>query len=144
MPTLSAKPTASRSVLEEVARARLEEAAVLRERGWHAGAIYLATYAVECWLKIAICHALDWSKMLATFTTHDLELLILHSGLERRMKGNSAVYTNFRKIQDLLTREGGTAIRYRVPSAFSATDAEQFLEWVSGDDGVVTWVKKQL
>lgn len=144
MPSLSNSRVIKREILEQVAELRLREAGVLRGAGCYAGAIYLATYAVECWLKIAICHALDWDDMLATFKTHSLELLFLHSGLERRMKDNEAVYTNFRMIQDLLTREGGSAIRYRASNEFGEEDAEDFLEWVQGKDGVVTWVKEQM
>lgn len=143
MPALSSSKAIKREILEQVAESRLKEAQVLRKAGCFAGSIYLATYAVECWLKIAICHALDWKDMLATFKTHDLKLLLLHSGLERRMKRDTGVYTSFRKIQDLLMREDDP-VRYRPPDRYGEADAEEFLAWVQGDDGVITWVKKQL
>jgi|GEM_PF-660265 len=144
MPELSKRPVVKRDVLERVGDARLAEANTLKEAGHYGSSIYLAGYAVECWLKVAIYSRLDWTEMHATFTTQDLELLLLHSGLERRIQAVHPVHGNFAKIQEVWTMGGSNAIRYQDPAAFDEKDAAGFLDWVTGNDGVVPWVRKQI
>lgn|GEM_PF-5788650 len=81
-PQLSTKPIVLREVLAELVSARLSEAKVLVGAGHPAAAIYLAGYAVECCLKVAICKTLGWDALRGTFRTHDLESLMLHSGFD--------------------------------------------------------------
>ncbi len=145
MATLSKKPLIKRQVLEELAAVRLNEAKKLLSAGCYAGAIYLGGYAVECYLKVAICAALDWDELRTTFQTHNLEELLVHSGLERKMQSSPPVRDSFTKIRGLWTMEGNQAIRYRNPSEFKEDDALDFLRWVENSEyGVVSWVKQQI
>lgn len=140
-PKLSKKSVISRDRLTMTGSSRLDEALALREAGFWVGAIYLAGYAVECFLKAAICKTLDWADMRATFTTHDLELLLVHTGLENQMRSAAAVYDNFRRITYVWPEDRGELLRYRDPAKYTRQDAENFLEWVSGREGVVTWLR---
>ncbi len=154
MATLSKKPLIGRRVLERVGDARLEEARVLFRGRHYSGAIYLAGFAVECYLKVAICAALDWDELHGTFKSHDLEGLLLHSGLVRKIETAEAalVKENFGKITELWILEGKNGsgdreknIRYRDPNGLSEDDAQAFLEWVDDPDaGVLRWVKRQI
>ncbi|MCK4659683.1 MAG: HEPN domain-containing protein [Phycisphaerae bacterium] len=151
MATLSSKPLISRCVLEELGATRLKEANALLQAGHYAGAIYLAGYAVECYLKVAICAALDWDELHGTFKSHDLDVLLLHSGLKKEMEAPEAaqVKRSFRKITEVWILEGkdggrdsGKNIRYQHPSGLSEDDARSFLKWVNDPSvGVVPWVK---
>jgi len=60
------------SDLRKIARARLEDAAVLCEAGRYDGAVYVCGYAVEIALKARICRTLD--------------VLLHHSGRREKIK----------------------------------------------------------
>lgn len=138
---LSKTTDTRRSVLEKVAAARLKEARALKKAGCYAGAVYLAGYAVECWLKVAICKALDCLEMPRTFRSHDLDVLLLHSGLVRRIDREPGVSENFGRISGVWAE----SIRYEDPKSFDEAQVDDFFRWVCGrHDGVVTWVRKQL
>ena len=98
---MEAKPIIDKGLLQRIGQSRLKEARVLENAGHNLGAIYLAGYAVECWLKVAICHALDWECLYSTFKSHDLTHLLLHSGLIRRIEGAAAINTSFKKISGM-------------------------------------------
>jgi HEPN domain-containing protein len=81
--------------LESIANARLADARILLNAGRYDGAIYVCGYAVEVGLKARICQTLNWSEFPSTnsefsayrsFQTHDLEVLLRLSGMERAIK----------------------------------------------------------
>lgn len=81
--------------LKAIARARLRDSRVLLKGKRLDGAVYLCGYAVELALKARICRTLKWSefpetaaefKGLQSIKTHDLEILLRLSGVERRLK----------------------------------------------------------
>lgn len=85
----------STSNLKAIARARLRDSRVLLKGKRLDGAVYLCGYAVELALKARICRTLKWSefpetaaefKGLQSIKTHDLEILLRLSGVERRLK----------------------------------------------------------
>ncbi|MFQ5492080.1 MAG: hypothetical protein ACE5GE_15290 [Phycisphaerae bacterium] len=142
---LSRKTIIERRVLDRLVQTRLRESRVLLKGRCYGGAVYMAGYAVECCLKVAICTALDWSHLRATFMSHDLELLLMHTGLEQRLTRETEVRNSFAKIQGIWTMTGEKAIRYRSPGDFKAADARSFLRWVSHRDiGVVPWLRKRI
>ena len=82
--------------LRKIARARLEDATVLRTSKRYDGAVYLCGYAVEIGLKARICRTLKWTEYPSTvsefqryqsFRTHDLHVLLHLSGREAKIKG---------------------------------------------------------
>ena len=139
------EPIIDRDLLRRLAETRLREARALAHEGHHQGAIYLAGYAVECWLKAVICHTLDWEGLHETFRTHDLKSLLLHSGLFRRIVSEPRVHSSFNKIVGMWPRDGGVELRYRDPQSYSEEQANVFLHWVDGKtEGVVPWLSEQV
>jgi hypothetical protein len=137
-------PIIDREVLQRIATTRLEEARALEQSRHYLGAIYLGGYAVECWLKVAICNTLDWPGLYATFKSHDLAYLLLHSGLGRRIEVATTVGESFRKIRGMWPKDRGVELRYHDPSSYGRNQASQFLRWVIDDEvGVVPWLRKQ-
>ena len=83
--------------LDNIARARIEDAKVLFAAGRFDGAAYLCGYAVEVALKARICRTLNWAEFPSTggefqayrsFQTHELDVLLRLSGQETRLKQN--------------------------------------------------------
>jgi hypothetical protein len=83
--------------LDNIARARIEDAKALLTAGRFDGATYLCGYAVEVALKARICRTLDWAEFPSTggefqtyrsFQTHELDVLLRLSGQEQRIKRN--------------------------------------------------------
>ncbi len=68
-------------MFKQVAHARLEDAAVLLDHQRHAGALYLAGYAVECLLKWAVTQKREWVYLPAELEVHDLNELLGQAGL---------------------------------------------------------------
>jgi len=142
---LSNKTIVSRKVLEELGAARLKESHALFDLKHYAASIYLGGQSVECYLKAAICKTLGWTELRATFRSHDLETLLVHSGLENRMKQSPEVLENFKKITELWIMDGNAAIRYQAPSRFARKDAEVFLRRIRHrGKGVASWLKRQI
>lgn len=75
---------------------RLEDAKTLFKASRYEGAYYICGYAVEIKLKKRICIHLGWSgypntkkefENLASFKTHNLEVLLHLSGVKAKIKG---------------------------------------------------------
>ncbi len=138
---LSKKPVISREALQELGDARLREAGTLLEAGHYTGAVYLGGYAVECYLKAAICFTLGWDALLETFKTHQLEELMLYSGFERRLRETAGVHESFAKIMEIWSVE----MRYRRPVEFSKEQASTFLGYAGdAESGVVPWLRSMI
>ena len=142
-PQLSKKPIVARETLREVAEARLKEAENLFDAKHYAGTVHLAGYAVECYLKVAICVTLHWDELRGTFKTHDLEALMLHSGLDDKLQKDARLVESFAKIKETWVIDGSLSIRYKKPSEFNERAARIFLRYVSDPEtGVVPWLRK--
>ena len=139
------KAIIKKDLLRRLAESRLREANALYSAGYYQGAIYLAGYAVVCWLKVAICRALDWDELYDTFKRHDLMFLLRHSGLFRRISDAPKVNINFRKIMAIWFWDNKVELRYCDPDSYSADRAKHFLHWVADKtEGVVPWLSKQV
>jgi HEPN domain-containing protein len=139
------QPIINKDLLRRLAESRLDEARALAQEGHYQGAIYLAGYAVECWLKVAICHTLDWEGLHETFRTHDLKSLLLHSGFIHRIATQSVVHGNFNKIVGMWPKDGGVELRYRDPDSYSKDQAKVFLHWIADNaEGVIPWLSEQV
>ena len=83
--------------LDNIARARLEDARALLTAGRFDAATYLCGYAVEVALKARICRTLNWTEFPSaggefqayrSFQTHELDILLRLSGQQARVKEN--------------------------------------------------------
>ena len=112
--------------LRKLARARLTDAKSLLRARRYDGAIYIGGYVVEIALKARICRTVKWDAFpesrkefasLATFRTHDLDILLALSGRERQIKSRH------------LAEWYGVAawdpeVRYRMPGSATKADAD--------------------
>lgn len=83
--------------LRAIATARLDDAQVLVAAGRFDWAVYTCGYAVECGLKARIATTLDWAGFpesagefgpFKSFKTHDLEVLLKLTGIERQIRAS--------------------------------------------------------
>lgn len=133
----------ARGVLQRLASVRLQEAQALRDAGLHAGAYYLAGYAVELALKACIAAQFkaeiipDWAST-RDFRTHRPRDLVRLSGLdvafEEERKLNSRFSENWRVVANWTTNS-----RYEETSP---ERAEQLVEAVGDPNhGVLRWIR---
>jgi len=135
----------TRKELKELARLRLKEAEALFDAGLYDGAVYLCGYVIEFALKARICKLLeidkypDSGKLKSVYAVHDLDQLLLLSGLKSRLKPTDAgLYTN-RSAATPWTPE----MRYRPEGSVSKQQAEKIFEAISNkSDGVLKWIMK--
>lgn len=139
------KPIIDRAVLARLGDERLADAQALTKAQRYSAAIYLAGYAVECWLKVAICTRLEWDQLYSTFKVHDLDVLLLHSGLRERITQAPDVNDSFKRIIGVWKMEGEDNIRYKDPTSLTQENVQAFLAWVEDPEtGVIPWVKAQM
>jgi HEPN domain-containing protein len=89
------------STLKHLAEERLNDAKVLFKANRYEGAFYICGYAVEMGLKYKICNTLGWdeypsgkgSDKYKTFKTHDFEVLLHLSGIEKEIKKSLAEWS---------------------------------------------------
>lgn len=114
------------SDLRKLARARLTDAKSLLNARRYDGAIYIGGYVVEIALKARICQTLRWNafpesrkefESLTTFRTHDLDVLLVLSGRERKIKTRHLAEWSAIATWD-------PEVRYRKPGSAMKADAE--------------------
>lgn len=85
----------SRKKLRKISKARLKDAEVLSRGKRYDGSVYICGYAIEVALKERICRTLKWEEFpetrsefdtLKNFKTHNLDVLLLLSGVEEKIK----------------------------------------------------------
>jgi HEPN domain-containing protein len=120
------------TLFKEVAKMRLEDAAVLLRGKRYHGAIYLSGYAVECALKWAITVNIGSPYLPKEFETHNLEAFIHKAGLLSSLQRDSAISSLYSVIVD----EWEPSRRYSAAriSKHQATtlynQARQVYEWI--------------
>jgi hypothetical protein len=133
--------------IKELADWRLEEAEYLCKGGYFDGAFYLAGYAVELYLKAKIAENLDVfdfysqyapkSDLSKTFLIHNLERLVLLSGLQTKF--NAARETD--TILDncwVLLKVWSEKSRYDIKGLHTETEVNGFINALKI---VITWIK---
>lgn len=109
--------------------------------GLYTGSIWVGGHAIECQLKLNICQTLDLQELPETFKVHDLEALLLHSGVQSKLHSNAGVETNFKSICGVWNSK--VDVRYKSPATYGKEDAQLFLEWTEGtESGVIPWLRK--
>jgi hypothetical protein len=137
---------ASIADLDQACQERLDDAKILLRGGRYAAAITHAIYALEIKLKVLICRRLDISRLPKVFEIHDLEALMLHTGLNtklQRSKRLQAVATNWNELVDLSRKMD--QIRYKPdPNQWNKQLAELVLHHLQDPhDGVLPWLSTQ-
>lgn len=116
--------------LDNIARARLEDAKTLLAAGRFDGASYLCGYAVEVALKARICRTLNWPEFPSSggefqayrsFQTHELDVLLRLSCQEARVKQSN--FTQWNRVA-VWTVES----RYNVVGTAQQTNAATMIQ----------------
>ena len=133
----------NRHDFQQLAELRLRDAEVLLGAGCFDGAFYLPGYVVECALKACIAKQtkeFDFPpKDAAAVYSHNLKNLLNASALadaHLEQKRVSADFDENWKIVQIWT-EGS-----RYEKGRSEKEAQDFFSAVTGDEGVLTWLKK--
>lgn len=122
--------------LDNIARARIEDAQALLTAGRFDGATYLCGYAVEVALKARICRTLDWAEFPSTggefqayrsFQTHELDVLLRLSGQEARLKQNHFAKWNAVAVWKVESRYNVVGTAQRSDAAAMIQAAEELL-----------------
>jgi hypothetical protein len=121
MPARRIPPGGTRgTVYKEVARMRREDAWSLLGSGRYNGSVYLAGYAIECYLKFAICRRKDTIYLPAKLEVHDWDKLVDAAGLFSAINAQRAMAALYSGLAD----SWGPTIRYRT-STYAATQAKR-------------------
>ena len=133
---------ARRSDLEAALSDRIRDAEVLIDGGRVDASITMGFYALEIALKIAICQRLELEALAVEFQIHDLDDLLLLSGLGERIKSPAA--QNARKDWDYFRATfSGTKInnlRYG-GNGYSSRQAKNFIRRLLDPDvGFLRWL----
>jgi HEPN domain-containing protein len=137
---------ASIADLDQASQERLEDAEVLLRGGRYAAAITHAIYALEIKLKVLICRRLDTPKLYRVFEIHDLQVLMLYTGLDaklRNLRRPRYVAKNWNELLELSKKMD--QIRYKPdPNQWNQQLAEMVLHWLRDPPhGVLPWLSKQ-
>ena len=126
--------------LQAAALERLVDAESLRQTGRYASAISHGVYSVEILLKVLICKHLDLANLPTVFETHDLEALLLYTGLSGTFVGSKSdmnVAKNWEQVVLVSRQVEGS--RYKHDPAWNEIVANEFfLQLRDGQYGVVS------
>jgi HEPN domain len=133
--------------ITELADWRLEEADYLCKGGYFDGAFYLAGYAVELYLKAKIAENLDVidfysqyapkSDLSKTFLIHNLERLVLLSGLQTKFnaaKGTDTILDDSWMIVSNWSEKS----RYDIKGLHSENEVNEFINALNF---IIKWIK---
>ena len=122
--------------LDNIARARIEDAKALLAAGRFDGATYLCGYAIEVALKARTCRTLNWREFPSTggefqayrsFQTHELDVLLRLSGQEARIKQNHFALWNVVAIWKVESRYNVVGTVQQADAAAMIQAAEKIL-----------------
>jgi hypothetical protein len=129
--------------LEVAASDRLLDAEALFASGRFASAIAMGVYSLEIHLKARICRKLNLHALPKPFEIHDLEGLLVLSGLQvARASAPAAVRKNWEDVatQASLINE----MRYLPSSNWTQAQVQTFLQQLrDSPDGVLPWLSAQ-
>jgi hypothetical protein len=140
---------ARRTDLEKAWQERLEDSKILHEAARYSSSIVHGFYALEILLKAHVCRRLDLEELHVKFQVHDLNFLLILTGLKKRLYDDSRTLERWMKIyryQDRINR-----LRYGQESA-RKKDCEAFHRslhamandsWNSSTYGVIPWITRQ-
>src|ERR1043165_1037580 len=108
----------SAASLRIIADARLREFDALWKAGQYHTAVYMAGYALEEYLKCAICKTLKIQQLPKVFEYHDLESLLFFSGFDQELRADVNVGPSFVQIRSVWKVE----MRYEDPGQSGYND----------------------
>lgn len=122
----------SRIELRKRAKAKLKDAQVLSSNKRFDGAVYMCGYVIELMLKARTCKVLNWPDFPETggefrnyqsFRTHNLDVLLSLSGLEKKVKSDYFLDWN-------IVNQWNPEMRYGVIGEIDSSDAKEMIDAV--------------
>jgi hypothetical protein len=140
------KPGTRLAELQEAWPDRLQDSRVLFDGEQFGSAIASGLYALEILLKVLICKRLDLDALPKAFEIHDLDQLVVLTGLSRQIDAvveePSEVQVNWNAILTFSAQL--TNIRYTGSQKWSREQAEDFLSRLSQTKGgVISWFQSK-
>ena len=135
---------ATRIDLRKAADERLIDSEVLFQGGRYSAAVAMAVYSLEICLKVEICRRLDLESLPRLFEIHDLDGLLLLSGLRKKLHTDLR-YRDVKVSWEIITRDipGVDRLRYGSNPVWDETWATERLACLRGKpDGVIPWLRK--
>ncbi len=117
--------------LYDLAKCRWKEAKILLTNDRPDGAVYLCGYSLELIFKRHIAIVLNWDsfpetdnefKKLGSFKTHDLDMLLRLSGLEKQIQSDNKRYANWQ-----IASTWNSEMRYRRIGTISNNEAKDIM-----------------
>ena len=122
---------------------RLNDSNVLLSASRPGSAIAMAVYALEIYLKTRICRRLDLTQLPIAFEVHQLDGLLVLSGLSKRLKANPKAKVNQNWEQLLTASSQITDYRYMPDATWTSIEAGAMLVCLTDpNDGVIPWLDK--
>ncbi len=128
--------------LEAAWKEREDEAKVLSSRGFRSTSASLRIYALEILLKVFVCRKLDLPLLPSACKTHNLEEVLLFTGLTKELQEPSRA--SIRQSWDILVDYSKKQLndqRYQPRSTFSSAEADQIDHALDDPNlGVLAWL----
>lgn len=150
--------------IKQLANLRLAEARILLDAGKYDGAFYLAGYSVELMLKAKICehlridnlfdkqgcNLLGISELRKVVETHNINLLLLFSGLEQKFRIAKATNVKLQEAYNFFTASTGEKtdwneqVRYLPINSKTEHDVREFIGLLEDHDkeGLLKWIEQ--
>jgi HEPN domain-containing protein len=138
----------------KLAKIRLEEAEILLANNKSNGAFYLLGYTVELYLKYKICKVLNIDDLFDPkcnlkqffegrnpFFSHDLNTLMVFSGLKRKFDEEKSQNKELFKTTSLLIDVWSEKSRYDIQPKKN-DDVKDALELLKNENGLLSWILK--
>jgi len=146
--------------IKELANTRLEEAEILCASAKYDGAFYLAGYSVELMLKAKVCEHFKIDNLFdkngcaiqgigdlrKVVETHDINLLLIFSGLEEKFRKAKIRNTKLRNAYRFFTASTGDKtdwneqVRYLPINSKSENDVKEFINLLGDEEGLLKWI----
>ncbi|HKP51275.1 MAG TPA: HEPN domain-containing protein [Chloroflexia bacterium] len=135
----------NRTDLRQLAELRIQEAELLLNNSFFAGAYYMAGYAIECALKACIAkqtkrYDFPDKKLVKDVFTHNLQTLIKLAELEDPLIAKAKVSTDFADYWKVV-KDWSEESRYRTLVA-EQTARDLYRAITDRRNGVLSWLKK--
>ena len=91
------------TVFRDIAKMRLEDAAVLLGDRRFNGAIYIAGYAIECYLKYCYCQKRAQTHLPGYLEVHRWDILVEAAGVERDLRSSRIIYDIYSALSEAWT-----------------------------------------
>jgi hypothetical protein len=125
--------------LQQAAADRLHDADALFAAGRYASAISMGVYSLEIHLKVRICQTLNLTALPRLFEIHELEGLLVMTGLQAAPHPIRQNWADVAAEADRINE-----MRYSPSANWSQLKAQTFLQKLRDPpDGVVPWLLAQ-